>query len=250
MKGKKLNRLFAIGDIHGDYESFEGVLSNMRKDGMNLYEDGLILMGDYIDGGPRSADVVAQIRELTEEFDEHVLPLFGNHEDLAYEGWWSFQTSIPSKIYNDAFRLWYTQGGQQTLASYGIDLNGEENTALFARFENDLEWLHNLPLAYETKNFIFVHAGLLPNMTVEGTPRNEKIWIREPFLSSSYDWGKIVVHGHTARKNVEVLRNRICIDTRRHKNGHVSGIEIHEPNVYTIYDGENKIRHDLYKERK
>ena len=121
--------------------------------------------------------------------------LKGNHEDLfltAYDG-----TEAD-------WGLWLTNGGLKTLFDF--------NSALPP--DRYVEWLCNLHLYYETGTHYFVHAGVRPGQPPAQSSDVDRLWIREPFLSSRYDWGKTVVFGHTVQFGGPlVLPNKVGIDT-------------------------------------
>src|SRR5690606_34675399 len=202
----------------------------MNEDGLDLRFDLLISVGDIVDGGSETSKLVAHWRQLQKQHPENVVVLLGNHEDLLIN-------ADGRAHYHPDFLIWWQQGGQATFLSYAE--NGLE--ALSERIErdsrqlshfipgpdvrSDIEWFKTLPLHYETDDYIFVHAGLRPPFGPEATSNYDKLWIREEFLQSNYDWGKIVVHGHTAMRHPEVKANRINIDTRA-RVGSITGVRL------------------------
>jgi serine/threonine protein phosphatase 1 len=73
--------------------------------------------------------------------------------------------------------------------------------------------MRGLPLTHIEGNYLFAHAGIRPGIPLERQERDDLLWIRDEFLHSSADHGKIVVHGHTISEAPVVLPNRIGIDT-------------------------------------
>lgn len=217
-------RIFAVGDVHGDWHSLSECLADMYGDGMDLTQDLLVQVGDIVDGGPQSNMCVEFLRMIQEEYPDNVVILLGNHEDLLLN-------AIGKRWYDNEFQLWWQQGGAETHRSYhgtygNTARDGDTYKIRNITMSQGVEWMRNLPLSYETDDYIFVHAGLLPNMTLEGTPRHEKLWIREKFINSAYDWGKIVVYGHTARALIDIQTNKIGIDCKWHGDGVVLGVEL------------------------
>ncbi|KHE67309.1 metallophosphoesterase, partial [Halobacillus sp. BBL2006] len=120
-------RYLVVSDIHGDIEKFEDVL---KEASYNPKEDQLILLGDYIDRGPHSRDVVAKVIELVEH--DGAIAIKGNHDDLF----------IRSQYEEEAMELWELNGASSTLKSYEGNLE---------EMKEHREWLeNNLQLYYET----------------------------------------------------------------------------------------------------
>ena len=218
-------RLFAIGDIHGDKDGLFAVMGAMEDDGMDLGRDTLVFIGDYVDGFEHSASVVEYIRFLQRLWGDHVIALKGNHEDM-------FSTAMERPGYDPEFQNWWTQGGKATYASYDVPklsegvYGGSAYLRKTPELESHLEWVGSLPTMYETDQFYFVHAGFWPDRPVEETRDFDRMWLRQEFLYSDYDWGKVVVHGHTPVRLPEVKPNRININTRSRSWGFVTGVEL------------------------
>jgi serine/threonine protein phosphatase 1 len=102
------------------------------------------------------------------------------------------------------WRIWLGNGGITTLRDFDRALPSQRY----------LVWLRRLVLSHETDSYYFVHAGLRPGAPPESTPDIDRLWIREPFLSSTYEWGKRVVFGHTVQLGGPLVQpNKIGIDT-------------------------------------
>ncbi|MCG8589723.1 MAG: serine/threonine protein phosphatase, partial [Proteobacteria bacterium] len=82
-----------------------------------------------------------------------------------------------------------------------------------------LAWLRDLPLYHQTPDYLFVHAGILPGKRIEKQKERDLLWIRERFLNSDKDHGRMVIHGHTPMRNPDVRSNRIGIDTGAFRSG-------------------------------
>lgn len=236
------SRLFVISDIHGDLAGLETVLMDMYQDGMDLTRDRLVQLGDMIDGYAHSKEVVGLLRGMQEEYGrDHVIVLLGNHEDMLMR-------SVGKNENQSDFRNWWYQGGSATYYSY---FSGDTYPPFIAapwipdpqarfvptgQMQDDLEWFATLPLYYETDDHIFVHAGLKEPLPPEGNKRWDMLWIREPFHDSTYDWGKTVVYGHTAREYPLVEPNKMGLDTRWRGRGYVSGAEVMSREWYRFFD--------------
>jgi serine/threonine protein phosphatase 1 len=126
---------------------------------------------------------------------------------------------------------WMSLGGLETLLSYGVRsrLNPslEEINAVHADLLSRLspahhDFLRRLRLSFSFGNYFFVHAGVRPGFRLSEQKTDDLLWIREPFLSSTRNFGAIVVHGHTPGEAPVVLPNRICIDTGAYVTGRLT----------------------------
>jgi serine/threonine protein phosphatase 1 len=190
-----MKKIFAIGDIHGCYDRLKAL---MEKIPIDLSRDALVFIGDYIDRGPHSVEVVDYLIQLKNRFPD-IIFLKGNHEDML------------DKFLNGADRFTYLlNGGQQTLDSY---LTKSVQSEFFPIPPDHMEFFKSLRLFYETEEFIFVHAGLRPRVPLESQKTEDLLWIRDKFVSSKHDFGKRVIFGHTPLKKPLVEPNKIGIDT-------------------------------------
>jgi diadenosine tetraphosphatase ApaH/serine/threonine PP2A family protein phosphatase len=176
----------AIGDVHGCLESLRALLARLPP------ERELVFLGDYVDRGPDSAAVLRTVERLAAERPCRLL--MGNHEALMAEA-----------IAGGDVQLWFSNGGDATLASYGEEpwqwaRRPPERRALpgYERFHATL-----LPY-YEDESAIFVHAGIdvsLPRM--EDQDPAVLLWIRERFFRNAARWqGKPVIFGHTPTQSM------------------------------------------------
>lgn len=190
-----MNKIFAIGDIHGCADK---LMALMEKIPVDYDNDTLIFIGDYIDRGPDSFKVVDYLVDLKKRYPDIVF-LKGNHEDML------------QKYLEGTDRFTYLfNGGQRTLDSY---LN-RPNQSEFSPIPSDhLEFYQSLVLYYETDDYLFVHAGLREKVPLDKQNPEELLWIREDFIHSKFDFGKRVIFGHTPFAEPLLLSNKIGIDT-------------------------------------
>jgi len=191
-------RLFAIGDIHGCFESLRNLIKNKIK---LKRSDKLVLLGDYIDRGTQSKDVIDFIIELQSNgFD--IIPLMGNHEAML----------IAALENEENLSKWFYNRGGKTLMSFGV----ESLTDLDQQYISFFKGL-NLYDAFD--NFLFVHAGF--NDLIDN-PFNDKysmLWSRNTFYKHPLLIDKIIIHGHTpitknqCRELVTTRNQTINIDT-------------------------------------
>jgi serine/threonine protein phosphatase 1 len=205
--------IYAIGDLHGERWKLESLLSLLDLS----EQDQLVFIGDYIDRGPDSAGVIDHLIALRQDRPNTVF-LRGNHEQMmifarsSYDQGWS-TTEAPAYV----SRLWFAEGGAQTLASYNVRSEQEATGRWWEMIpEEHWQFVSSTTLEYESEQFLFVHAGILPNGTHwegDALQADPRLWIREPFLSWKEPFEKVVVFGHTPLRKPLVEANKIGIDT-------------------------------------
>lgn len=192
-------RLLVFGDLHGAITPLRQVLNRVKP----RPDDTLIFLGDYIDRGENSRAVIDRLMELEQEFN--CVFLKGNHEDMFLQAYDSMGPTLHEEvILSEEMILWLSNGGISTIRDFDGDWPPERY----------IHWLRGLRLFYETGTYYFVHAGLQPGIPPEATSDAERMWIREPFLSSAHDWGKRIIFGHTVQIGRPLMQpNKIGIDT-------------------------------------
>ena len=190
-----MSRIFAIGDIHG---RFDKLCTLMEKIDIDFSTDTLVFLGDYIDRGAQSFEVVDHLIELNKQHPGTIF-LKGNHEEMF------------EKYISGADRLTYlVNGGQQTLDSY-MGRSRQPDEPLIPR--EHLDFFKSLRLYYETESYIFVHAGMKQKVALEDQKPEDLLWIRRKFIDTKHDFGKMVVFGHTPLHEPLLMPNKIGIDT-------------------------------------
>jgi serine/threonine protein phosphatase 1 len=190
-----VGRIYAIGDIHGCYGQLIGLLGQIPID---WSRDRAVFMGDYIDRGLHSFEVVQHLIEIKAHYPETVF-LKGNHEQMLED----YLSGRDRMIY-------LYNGGQQTLDSYLRHAGGLERYPIP---DAHLRFFASLQLMFETEEYIFVHAGLRQGLPPERQRAEDLLWIRENFIDSRYSFGKRVIFGHTPFDEPRVEPNKIGIDT-------------------------------------
>ena len=189
-----MQRIFAVGDIHGCYDRLRALLDRIPLD---WSRDQLVFMGDYIDRGPQSFEVVEHLIGL-QELHPDIVFLKGNHEQM-----------LADYLLGKDRMLYLYNGGQQTLESYLR--NGAPGE--FPIPPRHRRFFDTLRLFHETDAFIFVHAGLRQGLPLAEQGPEDLLWIRESFIDSQHSFGKRVVFGHTPFDRPLVQPNKIGIDT-------------------------------------
>ena len=229
--------VYAVGDIHGCYELVCKLLGYIRVD-CELRAQGrrpiLIFLGDYIDRGPRSKDVVEAMVWLQRHSDWEVHMLKGNHEQCLL----SFLDN-PA----DGAR-WLEFGGAQTLESYGVGVPSTRNRQDLTRTSTELldsmpashySLLTNLETFLCIGDYAFVHAGVRPGADFDKQNPNDLLWIRRDFVSANDKFERIVVHGHTwSTDQPEILWNRIGVDTGAYVTGVLTGLCLEDGEIRVL----------------
>lgn len=219
-------RAYVVGDVHGRLDLLTSLLDKIHADIAERPKCDVLLVfvGDLIDRGPSSAQVV----ELLRTYDyPGVRPIFllGNHEEVLLR-----------ILEGDAslIRNWLTFGGAECLQSYGGNpeqLTGLPDADAIAAIRAavppaHVEFLGEFVDTCRFGDYLFVHAGIRPGISVEEQSQSDLRWIREPFLFDDSNHGLVVVHGHTIRPEVEEKANRIGIDTGAFATGVLTAVAI------------------------
>jgi serine/threonine protein phosphatase 1 len=200
-------RIYAIGDVHGCLDRLVALHEAIAEDiGARPAEHTtLVHLGDYIDRGSDSAQVVDWLISGPPVPADKIVNLMGNHELMML--------SAVAGLDREASGLWLANGGADSLLSWGISRNvppGEWATRIPRQH---LIFLRDLAISHRIGPYLFVHAGVMPGVPLEQQNRQDMLWIREPFLSSRDNHGAVIVHGHTPKREPVVQPNRIAIDT-------------------------------------
>lgn len=211
-------RIYAIGDIHGRYDLLRELLATISAHARALppAKTFLVILGDMIDRGEQSADVLKYLINVQEGSDGLIV-LMGNHEELMLRA----MQREPGML-----RAWMRIGGEATLRSFGLtppsrDDDPEESARRVAQAVPPqwVEWLKTLPLVARSGDYFFCHAGIRPGVALNRQSRADLLWIRDEFLEDPEPQGVVVVHGHSIAAEVEMRSNRIGIDTGAYKTG-------------------------------
>ncbi len=215
-------RVYAIGDIHGRLDLLDALIDAIEQEDAEApaAETTVILLGDLIDRGADSAGVIRRAREW--QGQRKVRILCGNHEEMFLR---SFKDA-------EIMRHFLRHGGRQTLLSYGVDRDAladasiEKAQKLMNRAVPgaDRVYISGFEDIIEIGDYVFVHAGVDPEVPLEAQRKSDLRWIREPFLSYAEPLEKVVVHGHTISNLPEDRGNRIGIDTGAYSSGRLTAL--------------------------
>jgi serine/threonine protein phosphatase 1 len=206
-------RLLAIGDIHGCHVAFETLLVHLAI----TPADTVVVLGDVIDRGPGTRQVIDRLIELKTRC--RLVFLLGNHEEM-------FLDSLAIEELQDP---WLGFGGLETLMSYGehAEDTGEIPAEHLTFLQSGLDF-------YVTPSTVFVHANLEPGRPlIEQTPE----WLRWAKLTREelpLPSGQRVVCGHTAQKTGQVWvgNHWVCIDTYAYGGMYLTALDVGSDLVY------------------
>jgi serine/threonine protein phosphatase 1 len=226
-------RLYVVGDIHGRADLLENVLGRIEADASQKSgaEILYVFLGDYVDRGPASKDVIQRLLALSEE--RRVVCLKGNHEAFLLDF-----LSTPAIL-----RDWSRFGGLSTLMSYGLrppmqpskdDCMEIASSLRNAMPQAHLAFFQNLHVSLTFGDFFFVHAGVRPHVALEAQSEDDLLWIREDFLLHEKAFEKVIVHGHSPVLEPEVRTNRINIDTGAYATGRLTCLVLEDTMVRFI----------------
>ncbi|MEM7190178.1 MAG: metallophosphoesterase family protein [Pseudomonadota bacterium] len=204
-------RIYAIGDVHGCLGPLEAMHDAIEKDlELRPVDDWrLIHVGDYVDRGPESRSTLQYLVGLCAT-QPRAICLLGNHDEMFVHA---------MKGGGPRVQAWLTHGGVQTLESYGFTRDGYERRLLDGAGFDDavprahLAFIQSLPRSVSFGDYFFVHAGIDPSRSLANQDPDEMIWIRDRFLNDERELEKVIIHGHTPVRSVDVQPNRVGIDT-------------------------------------
>ena len=223
-------RFFTVGDIHGCAPELEALLR-----GLGLAAgDTVAFVGDYIDRGTASSEVIDQLIALRKRKDIRTIFLKGNHEDMCLSylgraGHWG--------------EAWHLNGGVATLRSWGIDPQMPGSEAVEALPDGHLEFLESLVPTFMTERWLLVHAGIRPDVPLAKQDEEDLFWIREDFIAQPHPLPQTVIYGHTPTRRVHVnLPYKIGIDTGCVYGGLLTCLELESGTLHQVPYGEKTVR--------
>ncbi|MDU8946168.1 metallophosphoesterase [Ovoidimarina sediminis] len=221
-------RVYAIGDIHGRHDLLIALLDTIAKDALrqnDARQTQLVFLGDYIDRGDRSAEVMEVIRSLVEDTGGGAVAILGNHEAALLD-------FIDEPI---AGQSWLSYGALQTIASYGeplpprtpgeADLIGLRNR-ISEKMAPDIAFLKTLPTHYRSGSVLFTHAGCNPGIGDGTKDERGMIWGHPDGLGDQPLRDTLLVHGHFDAPDPVQRPGRICVDTGAYYSGRLTAVRL------------------------
>ena len=236
-------RVYCVGDIHGRDDLLGEMAERVKADmeGQSFDHVVTVFLGDYVDRGLGSMRVVDLLSRG--EWPTPTIALAGNHEDLLL----AFLAGDDRVL-----EAWRSLGGLETLHSYGVDVGpvmaGRDFGRVQATFascfpEHHRHFIETLKVSTAIGDYFFCHAGVRPGVPLDRQNRNDLLNIREPFLFSEAEHGKLVVHGHTPSVAPEIRPNRIGIDTAAYATGRLTCLILEKDQRRFLHVGND----DLYR---
>ncbi|RAK50936.1 metallophosphoesterase family protein [Phenylobacterium deserti] len=224
--------VYAVGDIHGRYDLLKVMLAQLARDYAQRTAGRrpvLVFLGDYVDRGPQSPEVLDALIWLARRPDLEVRLLKGNHEQAMLD------------FIDDPVRAapWLGFGGAQTLTAYGVEPPGEESGPQDLRQARDalldrmpaahLRRLQTLELMVAVGDYAFVHAGVRPGAALAAQDERDLLWIRRSFLESEGPHEKVIVHGHTwIDEKPQMHGHRLGLDTGAYATGVLTAVRLED----------------------
>lgn len=197
-------RTLAIGDIHGCFDAFSTLVKNIPV----APDDMLVTLGDYIDRGPRSRDVLDWL--IHRHNAGQLVPLKGNHEIMMIDA---------ADSQDGALEDWKDSGGDKTLRAYAPDKPGPAIADIPAAH---LDFIRNACRDYyETDTHFFVHASAEADVPLSEQSEFMLFWEKFHSRPAPHESGKTMICGHTPQPSGHPLNigHAVCIDTGVYKNG-------------------------------
>jgi serine/threonine protein phosphatase 1 len=229
-------RLYIIGDIHGRSDLLDLMVDEIKRDiaKYGRRESLTITLGDYVDRGPDSRGVLNRL--VRNPFPTRYVALKGNHEAL-------FEDFLERPSAADH---WRRLGGLETLHSYGVPIDNLMIGKEFEEAARDLnaavpeahrKFLDSLETHISIRDCFICHAGIRPSVPLDRQDVSDLLWIRDEFLNSEQNFGKIIIHGHTPHEWPEVKPNRVNIDTGAFATGRLTCLVIDGDKARFLYTG-------------
>jgi len=205
-----MERLITISDIHGQINALEDLMHMINP---NLFTDKFIFLGDYIDKGDKSREVIEFLIDFGKKYDCEFL--LGNHED-------SFIKFIKN-------RNRYSHTNQKTIDSY------TKENEVFEVPTTHMKWLFDLKLFHKERGFAFVHAGVSPGCLLEDCDKDVLLKIRKNFYSyPEMHKDGIIVHGHSSTGSIKFKDNRISVDTGAGDGKLLSAVDVLNSHIWQV----------------
>ncbi|MDX6767095.1 MAG: metallophosphoesterase family protein [Candidatus Methylacidiphilales bacterium] len=227
--------LYAIGDVHGCLTELKALEARIVADAASEPgEKWLVMLGDYVDRGPHSAQVIDHLLAPPPKGFKRIC-LRGNHE-----------AAMLGALDGAGLETWLGWGVESTLASYGLGaaqiallsgpgrLSAKQQTLAAYIPDEHATFLRELPTMLTVPGYIFVHAGLRPGVPLAAQRDNDLLWIRGDFLDTDHDFGAVIVHGHTPADEPFLSAYRIGLDTGCFASGRLTGLRVDGDGAWVV----------------
>jgi serine/threonine protein phosphatase 1 len=222
--------IYVVGDVHGRADLLDKMLGHLAT--IREADSDLVFVGDIVDRGEDSAQVLARIRDIVDDPTRSTFCLMGNHEKMLLD-------FLDDPI--NRGRRWLQYGGLQTLMSFGlrqVTERANDEVLLAARDvfaeslpEDTQHWLRDLPLRFDSGNVNVVHAAADPDKPMDAQLPRTLLWGHEEFEKTFRKDEQWIVHGHTITEEPYALSGRINIDTGAFATGLLTCVKISTDDV-------------------
>jgi serine/threonine protein phosphatase 1 len=220
--------IYAVGDVHGCANELQHLLDRIEAHAFDraVERPKVVFLGDYVDRGLHSLDVLEILAspELEEHFDP--IRLMGNHDQYMLY-------ACEDRLDGDRLFQWLAAwGGAETVESYGIETGRRPIPDFMAEFraavpKKHVRLLEALEFSYRLDGLFFCHAGVAPDVPLERQATKTLLFGCRAFLGHTGDFGARIVHGHFAAPAVEILPNRINVNSSAgYPGGRLSAVAI------------------------
>lgn len=222
---------YAVGDIHGRADLLDAMIARITEDAAATGDAAprVVFMGDYVDRGDQSRQVLERLMDLPRETGWEVHCLRGNHEVMLAEFLADPERAAPR---------WFRNGGLETLLSYQVGGVGSDpetlrnvRDRLAERMGPVRGWLDGLAAKYSTGSVFFAHAGADPHQPIGAQSEQVLYWGVPAFLQIPRQDGVWVVYGHYISDTPQLLPRRIGIDTGAVFSGQLTAVRIDDGEV-------------------
>jgi|AntRauTorcE11898_2_1112593.scaffolds.fasta_scaffold02795_3 serine/threonine protein phosphatase 1 len=228
----------AIGDIHGRADLLGDLERRLEAECPGW---PVVFLGDYVDRGEQSREVLERLMAVSEEDKPEVTCLMGNHERMLLD-----MLDNPER----ATSRWLRNGGLQVLASFGVALprrnsanpaalNDMRDALATAMGDSMIAWLRARPLRWQNGNVWALHAGADPRHPISEQTEDILLWGHPDFQSCPRADGQWIVHGHTIVDIPYAVNGCIAVDTGAYATGRLSAAVIGDGDVRFLHTGRN-----------
>lgn len=230
---------YPIGDIHGRFDLVEGLYKLVREEIERnpdyAFKDTIVFLGDYIDRGPQSKEVLDFLMALEDTDDVKHLFLLGNHEEFMIH-------CRRNPHDHQTLGQWLYHGGKQTLKAFGKTAE----QMYHGHLDDYIEWMEKLPVIAHDYDYVFVHAAIHTHKGLDTQYRERCLWDFETRDEAYRGFDKIVVHGHITRRvngvfdtepHIDIENNRIWLEVGANFNNHLVAVALPQP-----FDPEQEIK--------
>lgn len=231
-------RVYAVGDVHGRHDLLDLMFEKIAED-HSAREDGrtmrIVFLGDYVDRGDNSRDVLERLAMVQERMPEEAVFLAGNHEAALLRFLDDPEDGID----------WLDFGGMQTLGSYGVSPPRDKSDtaqlnvardAFLTAISDHLPFLRRLKPMHRSGDVLFVHAGVNPERSLDNQSDRHLLWGSGNTPEGPVIPGMRIVHGHFDRPEPIVSSQRVCVDTGAYYSGRLTAIRLDDTEGFIVAD--------------